>query len=161
MQIKLLCLDVDGVMTDGTILYTEHGEEIKAFHAHDGLGIKYLRKAGVEVAVISGAAASRLSADWGTWASGAHDLNVLTNQRPLQIFAMTWALVLKTVPSWAMTGLIWMSWVALPIQWRQQMQPPKSKPSPIGFLKKQAGTGRCVKRANILRKKWALSSWTL
>lgn len=54
MEIKLLCLDVDGVMTDGTILYTEHGEEIKAFHAHDGLGIKYLRKAGVEVAVISG-----------------------------------------------------------------------------------------------------------
>ncbi len=54
MTIKLLCLDVDGVMTDGTILYTEHGEEIKAFNAHDGLGIKYLRKAGIEVAVISG-----------------------------------------------------------------------------------------------------------
>lgn len=54
MDIKLLCLDVDGVMTDGTIHYTEHGEEIKAFNAHDGLGIKYLRKAGIEVAVISG-----------------------------------------------------------------------------------------------------------
>lgn len=54
MAIKLLGLDVDGVMTDGTIHYTEHGEEIKAFNAHDGLGIKYLQKAGVEVAVISG-----------------------------------------------------------------------------------------------------------
>lgn len=54
MEIKLLALDVDGVMTDGTIHYTENGEEIKAFNAHDGLGIKYLRKAGVEVAVISG-----------------------------------------------------------------------------------------------------------
>lgn len=54
MAIKLLALDVDGVMTDGTIHYTEHGEEIKAFNAHDGLGIKYLRKSGVEVAVISG-----------------------------------------------------------------------------------------------------------
>ncbi len=54
MNIKLLALDVDGVMTDGTIQYTENGEEIKAFNAHDGLGIKYLRKAGVEVVVISG-----------------------------------------------------------------------------------------------------------
>lgn len=54
MSIKLLALDVDGVMTDGTIHYTEHGEEIKAFNAHDGLGIKYLQKAGVDVAVISG-----------------------------------------------------------------------------------------------------------
>lgn len=54
MDIKLLCLDVDGVMTDGTILYTENGEEMKAFHAQDGLGIKYLRQAGIEVAVISG-----------------------------------------------------------------------------------------------------------
>lgn len=54
MTIKLLALDVDGVMTDGTILYTQNGEEMKAFNAHDGLGMKYLRKAGVEVVVISG-----------------------------------------------------------------------------------------------------------
>ena len=53
-KIKLLVLDVDGVMTDGTILYTENGEVMKAFNAHDGLGIKYLQKSGVEVAVISG-----------------------------------------------------------------------------------------------------------
>lgn len=54
MPIKLLALDVDGVMTDGTILYTEQGEEMKAFNAHDGLGMKYLHKAGVEIVVISG-----------------------------------------------------------------------------------------------------------
>ncbi len=54
MSIKLLALDVDGVMTDGTILYTENGEELKAFHAQDGLGMKYLGKAGVEVVVVSG-----------------------------------------------------------------------------------------------------------
>lgn len=53
-KIKLLALDVDGVMTDGSILYTADGEVMKAFHAQDGLGIKYLRKSGVEVAVISG-----------------------------------------------------------------------------------------------------------
>ncbi|NVJ97117.1 MAG: HAD-IIIA family hydrolase [Alphaproteobacteria bacterium] len=54
MGIKLLALDVDGVMTDGTIYYTAEGEEIKAFNAQDGMGIKFLRKAGIEVAVISG-----------------------------------------------------------------------------------------------------------
>jgi len=41
-------------MTDGTILYTERGEEMKAFNAQDGLGMKYLCKAGVEIVVISG-----------------------------------------------------------------------------------------------------------
>ncbi|GHF18327.1 haloacid dehalogenase [Kordiimonas sediminis] len=54
MKIKMLALDVDGVMTDGSIYYTREGEEIKAFHAQDGMGIKYLRKSGVHVVVISG-----------------------------------------------------------------------------------------------------------
>lgn len=54
MSIRLLVLDVDGVMTDGTILYTAEGEEMKAFNAQDGLGLKLLGKAGVEIAVISG-----------------------------------------------------------------------------------------------------------
>lgn len=54
MAIKLLVLDVDGVMTDGTIIYSDAGEHLKAFHAQDGMGIKFLIKAGVEIAVISG-----------------------------------------------------------------------------------------------------------
>ncbi|WP_417451256.1 KdsC family phosphatase [Kordiimonas sp.] len=54
MPVRLLALDVDGVLTDGTLYYTAHGEEMKAFHAHDGLGLKLLHKLGVEVAVISG-----------------------------------------------------------------------------------------------------------
>lgn len=54
MAIRLLALDVDGVMTDGTILYTKDGETQKVFHAQDGMGIKFLRKAGIEVVVISG-----------------------------------------------------------------------------------------------------------
>lgn len=52
-QIKLLILDVDGVLTDGKIYMTSQGEECRAFHAHDGLGINRLLKAGIEVAVIS------------------------------------------------------------------------------------------------------------
>lgn len=52
--IKLLALDVDGVMTDGTLLFSAKGDELKAFNILDGLGIKLLMNAGVEVAVITG-----------------------------------------------------------------------------------------------------------
>ena len=53
-KIKLLILDVDGVLTDGKLFFDEQGKEYKSFHARDGLGLKLLRQTGVEVAVISG-----------------------------------------------------------------------------------------------------------
>lgn len=53
-KIKLLILDVDGVLTDGKLFFDEQGKEYKAFNARDGLGIKLLQKAGIKVAVISG-----------------------------------------------------------------------------------------------------------
>jgi 3-deoxy-D-manno-octulosonate 8-phosphate phosphatase (KDO 8-P phosphatase) len=53
-NIKLLILDVDGVMTDAKLFFDDRGREYKAFHARDGHGIKMLRQSGVEVAVISG-----------------------------------------------------------------------------------------------------------
>jgi len=53
-MIKLLVLDVDGVLTDGGIIYDESGVETKRFDVKDGLGIKLAQNAGVEVAVISG-----------------------------------------------------------------------------------------------------------
>ncbi len=52
-QIKLLVLDVDGILTDGGLYYTESGEIIKKFNVKDGLGIKRLIASGVEVAIIS------------------------------------------------------------------------------------------------------------
>ena len=52
--IKLLFLDVDGVMTDGTIHLNASGEEIKVFHVRDGLGLKMVMKSGVKVVIISG-----------------------------------------------------------------------------------------------------------
>ena len=52
-QVKLLALDVDGVLTDGGLYYTERGEELKKFNVKDGLGIKLLMRAGIEVAIIS------------------------------------------------------------------------------------------------------------
>lgn len=53
-QIKLLILDVDGVLTDGSVIYTDNGEEIKFFNAQDGHGIKLLMRAGIDVAIITG-----------------------------------------------------------------------------------------------------------
>lgn len=52
-SIKLLVLDVDGVMTDGRLYFDAHGESMKVFHVHDGYGIKSLIAAGMTVAIIS------------------------------------------------------------------------------------------------------------
>ena len=52
-NIKLLILDVDGVLTDGKIWLTANGEEMKSFHTHDGLGIQSLQRAGILIAIIS------------------------------------------------------------------------------------------------------------
>ncbi|KPQ36435.1 MAG: 3-deoxy-D-manno-octulosonate 8-phosphate phosphatase (KDO 8-P phosphatase) [Phormidesmis priestleyi Ana] len=52
-SIRLLVLDVDGVLTDGGLYYTESGEILKKFNVKDGLGIKQLINSGVEVAIIS------------------------------------------------------------------------------------------------------------
>lgn len=67
-QIRLLVLDVDGVLTDGRLLYGPDGEQQKVFHVHDGGGIRALAAAGVTIAVISGrssAAVARRCADLG------------------------------------------------------------------------------------------------
>lgn len=53
-QIRLLLLDVDGVMSDGRIFFDAHGVESKAFNTKDGQGIKSLRKSGIEVGIITG-----------------------------------------------------------------------------------------------------------
>ena len=52
-NIKLLVLDVDGVMTDGGMYYTENGDQFKKFNAKDGIGIQRARSAGIETAFLS------------------------------------------------------------------------------------------------------------
>jgi len=53
-KIKLLVLDVDGVMTNGQILINDRGEEMKSFNVKDGQGLRLLAKAGIDVVIISG-----------------------------------------------------------------------------------------------------------
>lgn len=53
-RIELLVLDVDGVLTDGLITLTGEGDEIKSFHVRDGAGMKYWKRAGGKLAIITG-----------------------------------------------------------------------------------------------------------
>lgn len=57
---RLVITDVDGVLTDGSILYNETGECMKKFHVRDGLGIRLLEESGIRVAVLSGRDSSTL-----------------------------------------------------------------------------------------------------
>lgn len=52
-NIRLLLLDVDGVLTDGTLLYSSSGEECKAFNTQDGFGIALLHQAGIQTGIIT------------------------------------------------------------------------------------------------------------
>ena len=52
-KVKLLSLDVDGVMTDGGIYYTDSGESFRKFNAKDGMGLTHLQAVGIPVAIIS------------------------------------------------------------------------------------------------------------
>lgn len=61
-KIHLLALDVDGVLTDGRLYFDNQGNEFKAFYTRDGLGLKAVQRAGIELAVITGRA-SRIVAD--------------------------------------------------------------------------------------------------
>jgi len=53
-RIKLVAFDIDGVMTDGGLHYTDDGGELKTFNVQDGLGLVLMRRAGFELAIVTG-----------------------------------------------------------------------------------------------------------
>ncbi len=53
-QISLILLDVDGVLTTGQVIYDDNGQETKVFNVRDGLGIRMLKEAGIEVGIVTG-----------------------------------------------------------------------------------------------------------
>jgi len=59
--VRLLVLDVDGVLTDGRLYYGDDGVEVKAFHIQDGLGLRMLMASGVQVAIITGRASQAVA----------------------------------------------------------------------------------------------------
>ncbi len=67
-KLRLMIFDVDGVLTDGTLYYGEHGEALKRFHALDGFGLRMLHESGIQVAFMTGRESpvvSRRAADLG------------------------------------------------------------------------------------------------
>ncbi|MGQ0751698.1 MAG: KdsC family phosphatase [Betaproteobacteria bacterium] len=52
-KVRLAVFDVDGVLTDGTLYYSDSGAEIKAFHVRDGQGLKMLQESGVRTAIVT------------------------------------------------------------------------------------------------------------
>jgi 3-deoxy-D-manno-octulosonate 8-phosphate phosphatase (KDO 8-P phosphatase) len=67
-SVRLLALDVDGVLTDGRIYLSASGEELKVFHVRDGSGLVAVQRAGIVVAIVSGrdsAAVTRRAAELG------------------------------------------------------------------------------------------------
>lgn len=69
-RIKLVAFDIDGVMTDGGLHYTDDGGELKTFNVQDGLGLKFMQRAGIELAIVTG----RTS---GVVAARAADLGIM------------------------------------------------------------------------------------
>lgn len=53
-KIQMVLLDVDGVLTAGEIIYSDSGEQIKTFNVKDGVGIRLLKAAGIQVGIITG-----------------------------------------------------------------------------------------------------------
>lgn len=59
-HIQLLLLDVDGVLTDGSIIYNDAGSETKIFNARDGFGLKLVMQAGIKVGIVTGRSSNAL-----------------------------------------------------------------------------------------------------
>lgn len=103
-SVKLLLLDVDGVLTEGGLLYSDQGEQIKMFNTLDGHGLKLLQAHGIHVAIISGrdsqALRKRLS-DLGINLvfAGVHDKRTAANEL-LASLGLQWSQVAAMGDDW-------------------------------------------------------------
>lgn len=98
-NIKLFIMDVDGVLTDGSLYYADDGIETKAFSIRDGLGIKLLQRSGIETGIITGRSSrllARRAAELGidTVVQGREDkltaLSELAEQRSWDLAAVAY-----------------------------------------------------------------------
>lgn len=114
-RIKLIAFDIDGVMTDGGLHYSDDGHEFKTFNVQDGLGIVLLKRVGIEVAIITGrnsGVVSHRAADLGV----SHVYQGVGNKRDvaeslLEKLGFTWSDLafmgddLIDLPAMALAGL--------------------------------------------------------
>jgi 3-deoxy-D-manno-octulosonate 8-phosphate phosphatase (KDO 8-P phosphatase) len=103
-KVKLLLLDVDGVLTEGGLLYDQQGEQTKMFNTLDGHGLKLLQSAGISVAIISGrdsAALQKRMTDLGIdhVFAGVHDKKAIAEQL-IQTLQLNWSEVAAMGDDW-------------------------------------------------------------
>lgn len=103
-KVRLLVLDVDGVLTDGGLYYDANGLSIKRFDVHDGIGIRLLQSVGLEVAVISGMSVPcvdrRLEVLGVTENHGGYDNKATVLQEILTRKGLDWAQVAYLGDDW-------------------------------------------------------------
>lgn len=108
-EVKLLVLDVDGVLTDGAITYNHEGEEIKSFNSKDGFGLNLLRKIGVEVGIISARGSKALE-------RRCRDLSLVHIHQGVRNKVAAWRTMLADLGlSPQETGFIGDDWLDLPL----------------------------------------------
>ena len=115
--IRLLTLDVDGVLTDGGLYFDDHGLFMKRFDVHDGIGIRFFKEAGFEVAVISGmhvpCVERRLEMLGITLYCGGRDNKVTQLEKIRQQIGVEWEEIAYVGDDWV--DLAPMSRVGLPV----------------------------------------------
>lgn len=99
-KIKLLALDVDGVLTDGSLNIGAEGELFKAFNARDGLGLSCLLRSGVRVAIITGRKSAIIHAA-ENWALQSFMKALKIKEKHWQTLPRQKGLVRKKLPIWA------------------------------------------------------------
>ncbi len=91
-KVKLLAMDVDGVLTDGTIEYRSDGTDAKRFHTADGLGIVLVRLSGIRVAWISGKASPAVERRAGELSVDALKQGIRDKNRALKTIQAEWGI---------------------------------------------------------------------
>ena len=107
MNIQWIVLDVDGVLSDGSLVYTSSGEELKSFSVKDGLGLTAARKSGIKLAIIT----ARISPMVERRAKELHFDALLMGHanktEALRTLCTEHQIDLKTLHTWEMTSMIW------------------------------------------------------
>lgn len=96
-KIRLLVMDVDGVLTDGRMVLSDKGDELKMFHTHDGIGLALAHRAGLKTALVTGETSPIAKARGHKLGVGAVVLGARRKGEALEALATEFALTLAEV----------------------------------------------------------------
>ena len=164
-HIKLLVLDLDGVLTDGGLYIDNNGHVSKRFHVQDGLGIKILQKMGIHVAIVTGLAsgAARARAEQlgiVDYSEGKHKKNLVVDEFRRK-YELSWAEVAYVGDDWVDLGP--MGLVGFPIAVANAQPEVKAAAAWVTQTPGGAGAVREVARRILTARNLmedALVSWT-